>query len=259
MGSMVSFGTPQPLTLRIIGVSHSSDRAGINIMHASLSHGSPADPLRVRGLQKAFCPYSQNLKQSIIHAVDQNDAVPTEVAMTNAAFSDFVTQSVRSFVRQHRLGLASSIDLIGIEGPVLAKTGCAKHEHHSATPEAFLELGNLTIVAASTGATTVGSFRCAHKFGHGSFRLPAVTASETSNSGDSLDPGVRAAFYACEAFVGRPLLWTVDADACGEAGGVVGHIRPGSNYFELRRAVVQSWGDWPVEDIVPTAEIILET
>ncbi|SMR45272.1 unnamed protein product [Zymoseptoria tritici ST99CH_3D1] len=47
------------------------------------------------------------------------------------------------------------------------------------------------------------------------------------------------ALYTCEGFVGRPLMVPHRVESRRE--GVIGHVQPGENHFELRRRVVEFW------------------
>ena len=61
------------------------------------------------------------------------------------------------------------------------------------------------------------------------------------------------AFYTCEGFVGRPLM--VPKRVESSRAGTIGHIQAGDNYFDLRRRMVQFWGEWLAEEVVATTKM----
>lgn len=64
------------------------------------------------------------------------------------------------------------------------------------------------------------------------------------------------ALNTCEGFVGRPLM--VPRKTESDRPGVIGHIQPGDNHFELRRRIVEFWGNWRADQVVPTTELVYE-
>lgn len=64
------------------------------------------------------------------------------------------------------------------------------------------------------------------------------------------------ALYTCEGFVGRPLM--VPQRTESNRSGVIGQIQPGDNHFDLRRRVVNFWGDWKAENVVATTQMVYE-
>lgn len=64
------------------------------------------------------------------------------------------------------------------------------------------------------------------------------------------------ALYTCEGFVGRPLM--VPRRTESERAGVIGHVQAGENHFDLRRRVVNFWGDWAADQVLPTTKMVFE-
>jgi hypothetical protein len=253
-----------PLSLDVVGAQHAKDGENVELVHVQFAQNTISEPPQMTVLHYGKVPVPEELKHNI--SALQNDG-PTslkQVESINKQVGDCTAKAIYQFAKQNHFSVDDDVDLIGSSGCLIDEQPQEQDASNSGSSPDPTELDDLSIVAAKTNKTTVGDF-------HSSAVASGLQHDSLSSTFDNLlegqadDDGVvenakgplNVAFASFEGCVGRPLS-APDEDE-NEKTGLVGHVQPGDNYFELRREVVKFWGECPSNLVAPTQQLIVGT
>ncbi|RMY58722.1 hypothetical protein D0865_02455 [Hortaea werneckii] len=103
-------------------------------------------------------PMPQPLKHRVLRLIKENRTTPEEIAIVNIHLGEVIADAVHSFAKSKGFDLGKDVDLIAGQGQTI---------WHLPLPELFegdqvrshLDMAEIAIVAARTGATALGNFR----------------------------------------------------------------------------------------------------
>lgn len=256
----------EPLSLNVMGVQHGHDGETVDMVHVQIYQHTISHPVQMTILHHGQVATPQDLRQNIQRLKREGPTSLRQMDDLQRQIGNCTAKAIKQFAKQQHFSLDDDIDLIGTSGCLVDvdEQSSDKPELNGSIPEPeWTELGDLSIVAANTYKTTVGEF-------HGSavaMGLPSdslMSSFEGLLEGQADDYGVvdstrgplNAAFFGFEGYVGRPL--SVSDDDDNERAGHVGHVQSGDNFFELRKKVVQFWGECPSDWVTPTQQLIME-
>lgn len=151
---------------------------GIDIVHVHFTQASPSSRLHLRLLHYGEISFPPRLKQKAMRAIKEGRTSPEEVSVLNIRIGEFVASALRDFAAQHSISLKDDVDLIGGQGMTLwhckyrSRPSCATKTSllTKAVPlpdlfpgrdvsRAHMDIGEISVIAANTGVTTMGNFR----------------------------------------------------------------------------------------------------
>lgn len=131
---------------------------GVDLVLVHFTQESPLEPLNMQLLRYSEYPMPQPLKQKVLRLIKENQTTPEEIAIVNIQLGEVIADAVHSFAKSDGLDLDTDVDLIAGQGQTI---------WHLPLPELFkgdqvrahLDMAEIAIVAAKTGATALGNFR----------------------------------------------------------------------------------------------------
>jgi hypothetical protein len=251
----------EPLTLDVLGIQHAKNGQNVELVHVHFAQENIAEPLQMTILHHGNVPEPQDLKDKIENLKSEGPTSLRQIDAINKQVANSTAKAIRQFAKQQHFSVDDDIDLIGTTG-CFVEEGETEDDLSPSTPEST-ELGDLSILAAKTGKTTVGDL-------HGSAAASGLSGESLSGTFNNLLEGqadesgvvdsargpLNVAFASFEGCIGRPLSAT-DEDE-NECSGMVGHVQSGDNYFDLRRKVGRFWGECPANLVAPTQQLIVE-
>jgi 1,6-anhydro-N-acetylmuramate kinase len=131
---------------------------GVDLVLVHFTQDSPTAPLNMQLLQYDEYPMPQSLKQRVLRLIKENKTTPEEIAIVNIQLGEVIADAVHSFAKSKRFDLAKDVDIIAGQGQTI---------WHLPLPELFegdqvrahLDMAEIAIIAAKTGATALGNFR----------------------------------------------------------------------------------------------------
>jgi 1,6-anhydro-N-acetylmuramate kinase len=131
---------------------------GVDLVLVHFTQDSPTAPLNMQLLQYDEYPMPQPLKQRVLRLIKENKTTPEEIAIVNIQLGEVVADAVHSFAKSKRFDPAKDVDIIAGQGQTI---------WHLPLPELFegdqvrahLDMAEIAIIAAETGATALGNFR----------------------------------------------------------------------------------------------------
>ncbi|GIJ85090.1 hypothetical protein Asppvi_003945 [Aspergillus pseudoviridinutans] len=147
-----------PLSLKVIGHNAGTSMDGVDLVHVHFTQDSPRTPLQMQLLHYGEYPMPKKLKARVMKLIKENKTTPEEMAIVNIQLGEVISDAVNWFAQENNFSLASDVDLIGGQGQTI---------WHLPLPELFegnqsrahLDMGEIAIIAAGTGVTSLGNFR----------------------------------------------------------------------------------------------------
>ncbi|KAF4207376.1 hypothetical protein CNMCM8927_003119 [Aspergillus lentulus] len=158
MPSALNYSGGSPLSLKVIGHNAGTSMDGVDLVHVHFTQDSPRTPLKMQLLHYGEFPMPKKLKARVMKLIKENKTTPEEMAIVNIQLGEVITDAVKWFAQKNNFSLASDVDLIGGQGQTI---------WHLPLPELFegnqsrahLDMGEIAIIAAGTGVTSLGNFR----------------------------------------------------------------------------------------------------
>ncbi|KAH2068636.1 hypothetical protein KXX03_009634 [Aspergillus fumigatus] len=158
MPSALDLSGGSPLSLKVIGHNAGTSMDGVDLVHVHFTQDSPKTPLKMQLLHYGEYPMPKKLKARVMKLIKENKTTPEEMAIVNIQLGEVITDAVKWFAQENNFSLASDVDLIGGQGQTI---------WHLPLPELFegnqsrahLDMGEIAIIAAGTGVTSLGNFR----------------------------------------------------------------------------------------------------
>ncbi|KAF4178299.1 hypothetical protein CNMCM8694_009231 [Aspergillus lentulus] len=158
MPSALNYSGGSPLSLKDIGHNAGTSMDGVDLVHVHFTQDSPRTPLKMQLLHYGEFPMPKKLKARVMKLIKENKTTPEEMAIVNIQLGEVITDAVKWFAQKNNFSLASDVDLIGGQGQTI---------WHLPLPELFegnqsrahLDMGEIAIIAAGTGVTSLGNFR----------------------------------------------------------------------------------------------------
>lgn len=265
-----------PLSLNVMGVHHSIVQGEvIELVHVRFSQTTVSDPVRMDILHSGEFPMPEDLKKHISALESRGPTSLRQVDAINKLVAASTVSAIKQFAKQQRFSLDDDVDLIGSSGLLVSNEADDPPDDLPADNDPLTdkndndstELGDLSIIAAKTTKTTIGTFRDSAL----ASGLPPDSVSYTFDTvldDDSVDENeadtivdcarrpLSVAFATFEGCVGRPLSYS-DKDE-NERMAMVGHVQSGDNFFEVRRKVGKFWGECPGDVEGPTRQVVVD-
>ncbi|SMQ46752.1 unnamed protein product [Zymoseptoria tritici ST99CH_1A5] len=113
----------------------------------------------MRLLHHGEVPFPSTLKSKTMCAIASNTTSPEEVSVLNIRIGEFVASALQTFATEHNFSLRDDIDLIGGQGQTLRHLPLPSLFPDRDVSRAHMDIGEISIIAANTGITTMGNFR----------------------------------------------------------------------------------------------------
>lgn len=131
---------------------------GVDVVHVHFTQDSPTAPLNMQLLHYGEYPMPRKVKARVMKLIKENKTTPEEVAIVNIQLGEVVAAAVKDFARDEGFDVEKDVDLIAGQGQTI---------WHLPLPELFegdqsrahLDMAEIAIIAAETGATSLGNFR----------------------------------------------------------------------------------------------------
>lgn len=142
----------------MIGHNAGTSMDGVDLVLVHFTQDSPLAPLNMQLLHYSEYPMPQPLKHRVLRLIKENRTTPEEIAIVNIHLGEVIADAVHSFAKSKGFDLGKDVDLIAGQGQTI---------WHLPLPELFegdqvrshLDMAEIAIVAARTGATALGNFR----------------------------------------------------------------------------------------------------
>lgn len=149
----------QTLSLRVLGTNQGTSMDGIDIVHVHFTQATPEEPLHMKLLHHGEIEFPATLKQKMMRAIKDNQTSPEEVSVLNVRLGHFVADALEQFASQEGFNLREDVDLIGGQGQTLWHLPLPDLFPARDVIRAHMDIGEISIIAANTGITTMGNFR----------------------------------------------------------------------------------------------------
>ncbi|KAM0715287.1 hypothetical protein Q7P37_008785 [Cladosporium fusiforme] len=257
-----------PLSLDVLGVHHAEDGGNVELVHVRFSQNTASDPLEMNIMHRGDVPTPEDVKDKVDKLKTDGPTSLRQLNATNKLIGNCTAKAIKQFAKEQHFSLDDDIDLVGSSGCLIKEEpqpddGSSPNDASASEDQESTELGDISIVAAKTNKTTVGTFQS-------SARASGLSPDSVSHSFDSLLEGqmdedgvieaakapLGIAFATFEGCVGRPLSSPEDDE--NERMALVGQVQSGDNFFEVRKKVGKFWGECPDDMVGPTRQLILE-
>lgn len=131
---------------------------GVDLVLVHFTQDSPLGPLNMQLLHYSEYSMPQPLKRRVLRLIKENRTTPEEMAIVNIQLGEVIADAVHSFAKTSGFDVSKDVDLIAGQGQTI---------WHLPLPELFegdqvrahLDMAEIAIIAARTGATALGNFR----------------------------------------------------------------------------------------------------
>lgn len=157
-----------PLSLNVMGVHHSIVQGEvIELVHVRFSQTTVSDPVRMDILHSGEFPMPEDLKKHISALESRGATSLRQVDAINKLVAASTVSAIKQFAKQQRFSLDDDVDLIGSSGLLVSNEADDPPDDLPADNDPLTdkndndstELGDLSIIAAKTTKTTIGTFR----------------------------------------------------------------------------------------------------
>lgn len=257
--------TGHPLSLDVLGVQHADDGAKVELVHVRFSQSTVSEPLQMNILHRGDVATPENLKKDLDSLKNEGPTSLRQINATNKLVATCTAKAIKQFAKEQHFSLDDDIDLVGSAGCFIndSQPDQDPSPNGDNNPEEPTELGDISLLAAKTSKTTLGTFQS-------SALASGLPPDSVSNSLDSLlegqtdDEGIidaakgplGVAFATFEGCVGRPLS-APDEDE-NERMALVGHVQSGDNFFEVRKKIGEFWAECQGDVVGPTRQVVVE-
>lgn len=156
---MTSHNAHQPLSLKVLGTNQGTSMDGLDIVHVHFTQKTPADDLHMKLLHYGEIEFPTQLKQKTMRVIKDNQTSPEEISVLNIRLGEFVASALQQFATEKGFDLQTDVDLIGGQGQTLWHLPLPDLFPGRDVSRAHLDISEISIIAASTGITTMGNFR----------------------------------------------------------------------------------------------------
>lgn len=147
-----------PRSLKVIGHNAGTSMDGVDLVLVHFTQDSPLGPLNMQLLHYSEYSMPQPLKRRVLRLIKENRTTPEEMAIVNIQLGEVIADAVHSFAKTSGFDVSKDVDLIAGQGQTI---------WHLPLPELFegdqvrahLDMAEIAIIAARTGATALGNFR----------------------------------------------------------------------------------------------------
>lgn len=155
---MVVHALMQSSSLKVIGHNAGTSMDGIDLVHVHFTQDSPFANLNMQLLHYGEFPMPPKVKKRVMRLIKENKTTPEEMAIVNIQLGEVVAEAVNAFAKEQGFDVKSEVDIVAGQGQTI---------WHLPLPELFegdqmrahLDMAEIAIIAANTGATTIGNFR----------------------------------------------------------------------------------------------------
>lgn len=131
---------------------------GVDLVHVHFTQASPSAQLNMQLLHYGEYPMPSEIKKRVMRLIKENKTTPEEMAIVNIQLGEVVADAVKAFAKEQAFDVETEVDVIAGQGQTI---------WHLPLPELFegdqmrahLDMAEIAVIAANTGATTVGNFR----------------------------------------------------------------------------------------------------
>lgn len=145
-------------SIKVIGHNAGTSMDGVDLVLVHFTQESPLAALRMQLLHYSEFPMPRPLKERVLRLIKENRTTPEEMAIVNIQLGEVIADSVHAFAKSKGFAIGEDVDLVAGQGQTI---------WHLPLPELFegnqarahLDMAEIAIVAARTGATALGNFR----------------------------------------------------------------------------------------------------
>ncbi len=169
-------------TMRVIGMMSGTSADGIDAALVEISGAPPAITARLEGhFHTAFPDY---LRERILRLANGGATNTAEVSELNFLVGEELSRAALAACKKWRVGL-KDVGLIGSHGQTIFHQGVKSKYQGKMRVPSTLQVGDISVIAARTGITTIGDFRPADMAAGGQ-GAPLIPFADYLLYGDSL-------------------------------------------------------------------------
>jgi anhydro-N-acetylmuramic acid kinase len=143
-------------TMKVIGMMSGTSADGIDAALAEISGAPPSLTAKLAGHHHAsFPPY---VRERILRVANGAEIPAAEISELNFLLGEELGRAVMSACKKWRVA-TGDVSLIGSHGQTIFHQGIKSKHHGKLRIPSTLQIGDISIIAARTGITTIGDFR----------------------------------------------------------------------------------------------------
>jgi anhydro-N-acetylmuramic acid kinase len=143
-------------TMKVIGMMSGTSADGIDAALAEISGAPPSLTAKLAGHHHAsFPPY---VRERILRVANGAEIPAAEISELNFLLGEELGRAVMNACKKWRVA-TGDVSLIGSHGQTIFHQGIKSKFHGKLRIPSTLQIGDISIIAARTGITTIGDFR----------------------------------------------------------------------------------------------------
>jgi anhydro-N-acetylmuramic acid kinase len=142
--------------MKVIGMMSGTSADGIDVALAEISGAPPALAARLAGHFHA--PFPGYLRERILRLANGAATTTAEVSELNFLVGEQLARAALAACKKWRVA-PQDVDLVGSHGQTIFHQGLKSKIQGKVRVPSTLQVGDISLIAASTGITTVGDFR----------------------------------------------------------------------------------------------------
>jgi anhydro-N-acetylmuramic acid kinase len=169
-------------TMKVIGMMSGTSADGMDAALAEISGAPPSLTAKLAGhCHASFPPY---LRERILHVANGAEIPAAEISELNFLLGEELGRAVMNACKKWRVA-PNDVSLIGSHGQTIFHQGIKSKYHGKLRIPSTLQIGDISVIAARTGITTIGDFRPADMAAGGQ-GAPLIPFADYLLYGDSL-------------------------------------------------------------------------
>ena len=143
-------------TMKVIGMMSGTSADGMDAALAEISGAPPSLTAKLAGhCHASFPPY---LRERILHVANGAEIPAAEISELNFLLGEELGRAVMNACKKWRVA-PGEVSLIGSHGQTIFHQGIKSKYHGKLRIPSTLQIGDISVIAARTGITTIGDFR----------------------------------------------------------------------------------------------------